>query len=139
MRKEPLYHMILKYGKKSLMPCAISEGPDKRAQPCSLIWTFCLSTYISVSIHTVSGQRRPRSADFTNCGIVKTTFQCFCIGFKWISHVIKCGVVKTNGRLVTSTLRDFVDVASARVNYVINSLNRQNYFIELYIVGWVIM
>ena len=36
-------------------------------------------------------------------------------------------------------MRDFVDVAPARANEVINSLTRQNYFTELYIVGSVII
>ena len=51
---------------------------------------------------------------------------------------INYGLVKTIGRLMTSTFSDFVDVAPASANLVINSLNRQNYFVELYIVGWVI-
>ena len=48
-------------------------------------------------------------------------------------------VIKTIGRLVTLTLRDFVDEAPARATEVINSLNRQNYYIEMYIVVWVII
>ena len=51
-----------------------------------------------------------------------------------MGDVINCAIVKTYGRLVTSTLRDFVDEAPNEIN----SLNRQNYFIELCIVGMVI-
>ena len=55
-----------------------------------------------------------------------------------MGDVINCGIVKTSGRLVTSTLRDFIDVVPALANQIINSLFGQNYFIALYIVGWVI-
>ena len=51
-----------------------------------------------------------------------------------MGDIINCGIVKTIGRLVTSTLRDFVDVPPVRANSVINGLNRQYYFIELYTV-----
>ena len=44
--------------------------------------------------------------------------------------------IKTIDRLVTSTLRDLVDVAPVRANENINSLNRHNYLIKLYIVGY---
>ena len=57
----------------------------------------------------------PVEVDVTNRGIVKTFAQRF---LHWVlmGDVVNCGVVKTTGLLVTSTLRDFVDVAPARAN-----------------------
>ena len=52
--------------------------------------------------------------------------------------VINCGLFKTTGRLETSALCYFFDVAPAHANLVI-SPNRQNYFIELYMIGLVII
>ena len=53
----------------------------------------------------------PVIAEVTNCGIVKTIAQRFCV-----IDVINCGIVKTIGGLVMSTLRDFIDVALAHAN-----------------------
>ena len=40
-----------------------------------------------------------------------------------MGDIINCGIGKTIGRLMTSILRDFVDVAPARANLVINILD----------------
>ena len=38
--------MMLNVGKKALTPFANSVGPDERAHPCSLIWTFSVRGHI---------------------------------------------------------------------------------------------
>ena len=48
--------------KKALMPYANSAGPDERVNPCSLIWTFSVRRQTTISINSVCGQWRPRSA-----------------------------------------------------------------------------
>ena len=52
-----LYAFYAQHGIKALTSYANREGSDGRAHPCSLIWT-----YTAVSIDSVSGQRRLRSA-----------------------------------------------------------------------------
>ena len=51
------------HGKTALMPYANSEGPDILVHPCSLIWIFSggrhIQQYTTISIDSVSGQRRP--------------------------------------------------------------------------------
>ena len=56
------FDMLCNMGKKPLVSYANNEGPDKRAHLCSLIWTDCSSTYTILSIDSVCGQQRPRSA-----------------------------------------------------------------------------
>ena len=56
-------YMIHNLEERTLMPYAKRKGQDQHAHPHSLIWAFSVpSTYTSVSIDFVSGQRRPRSA-----------------------------------------------------------------------------
>ena len=56
-------YMVRNVEKRTLIPHVNSEGPDKRAHPCNLIWTFSVCRHTTVSmIDSVSGQRKSRLA-----------------------------------------------------------------------------
>ena len=73
-RKCPNILYDAQHMKTTLMHFAYNVGPDHCASVLSNLGIFCLSEHTTVSIDSVSGQRRPRSA----CAYVQADKDLHC-------------------------------------------------------------
>ena len=92
-------HMMSNMGKKVLMSHADSDGPDKRAHLCSLIWTYSVHWHILKYLLLLLADNKGPDQPAWKHMLIRTCVVCKCIRALFMHSTSYADVSKSVGQV----------------------------------------